>query len=89
MNGFGAVIPAKAGIQRPNMATPFRKSDMSRVLDSGFRRSDRVGISYAIALGRTLDDCEVIAGCNCLNQDYQNSLDAQDWDDYPENPEIL
>ena len=54
MNGFGAVIPAKAGIQRPNMVTPFRKWGMPRVLDSGFRRSDGVGISYAIALSEQL-----------------------------------
>ena len=44
------VIPAKAGIQCWNSVISFRKSSLSHTLDSGFRRSDGVVISYAIPL---------------------------------------
>ena len=45
-----SVIPAKAGIQGLNQVVSYRKSGTPRTLDSGFRRSDGVVISYAIAL---------------------------------------
>ena len=44
------VIPAFAGIQCLNSVISFRKSSIPHTLDSGFRRSDVVVISYAIAL---------------------------------------
>ena len=50
MNGFSTVIPAKAGIQWPKSSVSLRKCSLWRCLDSGESRSDRVGISYAIAL---------------------------------------
>ena len=50
MNGFSTVIPAKAGIQWPKSSVSLRKCSLWRCLDSGFRRRDGVGISYAIAL---------------------------------------
>ena len=50
MSGLTPVIPAKAGIQNPNPVVSLRDSSAWRIMDSGFRRRDGVGISYAIAL---------------------------------------
>ena len=47
---LSTVIPAKAGIQWLKSSMLLRKCSLRRCLDSGFRRSDGVGISYAIAL---------------------------------------
>ena len=50
MNGFNAVIPAKAGIQWPKSLRAFLIRSSFALIDSGFHRSEEVGISYAIAL---------------------------------------
>ena len=55
MGGLMPVIPAKAGIQGPNQVVSSRKSGTSHTLDSGFRRSDEVVISYAIALNANVN----------------------------------
>ena len=50
MNGFCTVIPAKAGIQCPKAVASLGTLSLSQALDSGFRRSDAVVSSYAIAM---------------------------------------
>ena len=52
MSGLTSVIPANAGIQWPNQAVCVRKYGIQHILDSGFRRSDGIANSYAIALAR-------------------------------------
>ena len=49
MNGFSAVIAAKAGIQWLNALIMFPIRSPYDAMDSGESWSDEVGVSYAIA----------------------------------------